>query len=504
MHNTFIKQNPAIQSGMLKRALNWLESDVANQTINHAFEAHQKNNEEKILSVCVPVEISDPLAVLELIPKDNEFQYYWEKPVDQFAVAAHGTCDSFQASGIQRFEMVQQWISSTKRNHYRASMIKHRHANLAMFGGFGFFDYNNASEWSGFEPARFVIPEWCIIRDGQLRVVVINIKISASLFSAVGELKMAVIQKLTNLFEMLEAHRKQMRDFREDDTIIEPTDEVAQPLKVEELPEEFGKWVKSIDDAKEMISKGYFEKIVIARNVHIKTNEAIRLTRVANALRRTYPECTSYFVGFGNGKYLIGSTPEILASFKPNYILTEALAGTMKRGKTASEDAMYEQKLLDSTKDREEHKYVVDAIRHQLSRFVHQVDVANEPTIKKLNNVQHLYTPITAWKDRPVHTMSVIHAMHPTPAVGGSPNGKAVKYIKQFEAFDRGWYAAPVGWMNLSDEAEFHVAIRSALVQNNEAYLFAGCGIVAESDAELEWKEANLKLIPMLTALKDA
>jgi menaquinone-specific isochorismate synthase len=228
------------------------------------------------------------------------------------------------------------------------------------------------------------------------------------------------------------------------------------------------------------------------------------LTRVANALRRTYPECTSYFVGFGNGKHLIGSTPEILASFKPNYILTEALAGTMKRGKTASEDAMYEQKLLDSAKDREEHQYVVDAIRQQLSRFVHQVDVAKVPTIKKLNNVQHLYTPITAWKDKPVHTMSVIHAMHPTPAVGGSPNGKAVKYIKQFEEFDRGWYAAPVGWMNLSDEAEFHVAIRSALVQDNEAFLFAGCGIVAESDAELEWKEANLKLIPMLTALKDA
>lgn len=504
MHNTFIQQDPVLNSGMLKRALNWLESDVANQTINHAFDAHQKSGEQKILSVCVPVEISDPLAVLELIPKDDEFQYYWEKPADQFAVAAHGSCDSFQASGIQRFEMVQQWVNLVKKNHYRASMIKHRHANLAMFGGFGFFDHNTAKEWQGFEAARFVIPEWCIFKDGQLRVVVINIKLSNNEFGDSAALKQSVINKLSSLFGMLEAHRKQMRDFREDDSIIEIKEELVQPLKVEEQPAEFSKWVESIDQAKEMITKGYFEKIVIARNVHITTEAPIRLTRVANALRRTYPECTTYFVGFGNGKHLIGSTPEILASFKPNYILTEALAGTMKRGKTASEDAMYEQKLLDSAKDREEHKYVVDAIRQQLSRFVHQVDVASEPTIKKLNNVQHLYTPITAWKDRPVHTMSVIHAMHPTPAVGGSPNGKAVKYIRQFEQFDRGWYAAPVGWMNLSDEAEFHVAIRSALVHHNEAYLFAGCGIVAESDAELEWKEANLKLIPMLTALKDA
>jgi menaquinone-specific isochorismate synthase len=504
MHHTSIQQDPVVNSGMLKRALNWLESDVANQTINHAFEANLKSGDQKILSVCVPVEVSDPLAVLELIPKDDEFQYYWERPVDQFAVAAHGKCESFQASGIQRFEMVQQWVNLVKKNHYRASMIKHRHANLAMFGGFGFFDQNNAKEWEGFDAAHFVIPEWCIIRDGQLRVVVINIKIVQGDFADVNALKSTVISKLSSLFGMLEAHRKQMRDFREDDNIIEPKDEVVQPLKVEEQPAEFSKWVAHIDQAKEMINKGYFEKIVIARNVHIQTEKAIRLTRVANALRRTYPECTSYFVGFGNGKHLIGSTPEVLASFKPNYILTEALAGTMKRGKTASEDAMYEQKLLDSTKDREEHKYVVDAIKHQLSRFVHQVDIAHEPTIKKLNNVQHLYTPITAWKDRPVHTMSVIHAMHPTPAVGGSPNGKAVKYIKQFEEFDRGWYAAPLGWMNLSDEAEFHVAIRSALVQNNEAFLFAGCGIVAESDPELEWKEANLKLIPMLTALKDA
>lgn len=503
MHTNQFAEEPVLrESGMLKRALAWLDEDLAFENISHAIEAHKKTGQRKLLSLCVPVEVSDPLSVLELIPPSKDFRYYWEKPNDQFALAAFGNIESFSAKGIHRFENVQQWSADVKKNHYRASMIKHRHANLFMLGGFSFLDQSGEAEWKGFKAAQFVIPKWVIIRDGQLRLVVVNIKIEDQNFKDVTSLKEHASTTLSGLFGMLEMHRKRMREFKEENAFIEYEAE-AKPLTINDNPNDYQQWVNGINKAKEMIDQGYFEKIVLARKVQISMENPIRLTHVAHALRKTYPECTTYFISLENEKSIIGSTPEILASFKPNYILTEALAGTIKRGKTASEDEMYEQKLLESVKDLKEHAYVVDAIKLQLSRFVHQVDVADSPTIKKLNNVQHLYTPITAWKDRPVSTMSVIHAMHPTPAVGGAPNGKAVKYIRQFENFDRGWYAGPVGWINLSDEADFQVAIRSALIDGNSAYLYAGCGIVANSDAELEWKEANLKLIPMLSALKD-
>lgn len=490
------------RSGMLKRALNWLDGEVAKQNMYHALEASVRTNHQKFLSLCMPVEVSDPLAVLEFTQDDASFDYYWERPNDKFCIAAQGSIEHFKAQGIQRFEETQQWINEIKTHHFRASMVRHRMANMAILGGFGFFDHTNADEWAHFGATHFVIPEWMLLKDGQLRLLILNIAVCSDKFENLQALYEHVKAQMIDRYGMIEAHRKQMRAFREEEQTIEPDQSVLSYAQNDK--EQQALWNHQIEKAKLMIERGYFEKIVLAKKVSMECDHDIRLTRVANALRRTYPECTTYFIRFGAEQALIGSTPEILAHFRPNYILTEALAGTIKRGKTATEDAVYEQKLLDSEKDLSEHNYVVDAIKHQLSRFVQQVDVAKEPTIKKLSNVQHLYTPITAWKDRPVSIMSVLHSMHPTPAVGGSPNGKAVKYIREFENFERGWYAAPIGWMNLSDEADFHVAIRSALIDGKKAFLYAGCGIVSDSDAELEWKEANLKLLPILTALRDA
>jgi menaquinone-specific isochorismate synthase len=503
MQTSLSEERQIPDSGMLKRALAWLEGDVAQQNMAHAFEANKQSGIRKFLSLCMPVEISDPLAVLEFIDRNSAFNYYWERPDERFSLVAQGCVEDFKTHGIQRFENVQQWVQEIKKNHYRASMVRHRLANLGMFGGFSFFDKTAGSEWEGFDGARFIVPEWSIVKDGLLRLLIVNIAVTEDAFNSLDELKTKAKHLITSIFEMIEAHRKQMRAFKEEDVAL--SEEDLQPIpEIKDDAQDKERWKTQIEHAKEMIGQGYFEKIVLAKKVEIQREKPIRLTRVANTLRRTYPECATYFIQFNQQKALIGSTPEILASFKPSYILTEALAGTTKRGRSASEDAMYEQKLLESTKDLEEHQYVVDAIKLQLSRFVHQVDVAQTPTIKKLHNVQHLYTPITAWKDRPVNITGVIHAMHPTPAVGGSPNGKAVKYIQQFENFERGWYAAPVGWMNLSDEADFHVAIRSARIDGTQASLYAGCGIVADSDAEMEWKEANLKLLPILSALRDA
>jgi isochorismate synthase EntC len=122
-------------------------------------------------------------------------------------------------------------------------------------------------------------------------------------------------------------------------------------------------------------------------------------------------------------------------------------------------------------------------------------------SLMKLRNVQHLFTPIVGRVAGGRGILDLVARLHPTPAMGGVPREPALEMIRRFEGMDRGWYAAPVGWIDARGEGEFAVAIRSALLRGAQATLFAGCGIVAGSDPEREYAESCLKLRPVLAAL---
>lgn len=184
--------------------------------------------------------------------------------------------------------------------------------------------------------------------------------------------------------------------------------------------------------------------------------------------------------------------------------MTEGLAGSTSRGRSAIEDELLANDLLMSSKDREEHQFVVKAIQENLEPLSEKIDHPTNPQIKKLKNVQHLFTPISASIKKGVQIHDLIRELHPTPAVGGFPREDAVSHIHEIEQLDRGWYAAPIGWFNLNGCGEFAVAIRSALLHENRATLYAGCGIVSDSDPEKEWKETLLKFKPMMDSLTGA
>ena len=267
---------------------------------------------------------------------------------------------------------------------------------------------------------------------------------------------------------------------------------------------EYFQWIDKIKKAKSAIEDGQFEKVVFARQLSIKLDQKIKDTHILNRLRFQYPDCYSFLIRQNGESSFIGCTPERLASFNSKFVLTEGLAGSTSRGKTASEDAILEYNLLHSSKDLHEHEIVLDAIEENLGHYSDEVQHPKAPQIKKLSNVQHLYTPITAKIKKGVSRTEVLKTLHPTPAVGGFPKEKAVEFIKEHEDFNRGWYAAPIGWINAHGNGEFIVAIRSGLIKNHEVRFFAGCGIVEDSDPEKEWEETNLKFIPMLSALEYA
>ena len=178
-----------------------------------------------------------------------------------------------------------------------------------------------------------------------------------------------------------------------------------------------------------------------------------------------------------------------------------ALAGTAPRGTTQAEDEQIGSELLQSKKNGIEHAVVGATVRKALLAHCSSVHVSDTPQLLKLKNVQHLQTPIVAELLPGRCILDVMADLHPTPAVGGFPQEKALATIRRIEQLDRGWYAGPLGWIGASGHGEFAVALRSGLVSEHEATLFAGCGIVGDSNPQSEYVESYLKLQVMLRGL---
>jgi isochorismate synthase len=260
------------------------------------------------------------------------------------------------------------------------------------------------------------------------------------------------------------------------------------------------KWQADVANATRAIREGYLEKVVLARAVQLKSTAPFNAARALEHLSAHYTGCYIFAIARGDDCFL-GATPEQLVRLRTGEVQTMGLAGSIKRGKTATEDARLGQTLLNSAKDREEHVVVVQAVVEALEPMCARLDYDHTPSLLKLGNIQHLYTPIHGRVANGYTILDFVERLHPTPAVGGRPREVALQLIREDEGIDRGWYAGAVGWLDARSEGEFAVALRSALLQRHTATLFAGCGIMADSDPAQEYTESALKLKPMLAAL---
>ena len=218
-------------------------------------------------------------------------------------------------------------------------------------------------------------------------------------------------------------------------------------------------------------------------------------------LSARYPECYRFLFEPQPGRAFFGATPELLAEVSGHQLHTIALAGSLQRGKTWQEDQQLGKQLLSSRKDRQEHAFVVQALRENLAPLTTCLEIPSAPELCLLNNIQHLLTPVKGELANGNGILPVIQALHPTPALGGTPRGVALPLIEQYEPLPRGWYGAPIGWLAPNGDGEFAVAIRSAVANQHRVRLYAGVGVVADSDPEKEWRETELKFQPILKAL---
>lgn len=374
-----------------------------------------------------------------------------------------GTAWRASATGADRFGEIRDELAAVG------------HPELRAFVGFSFLPDGSTSEvWSGYDPAEVFLP-----------------RISIENFGGVGRLTVIV----------------------PDTDDPDPTLKLLASLKHPEWPSVVDQgdhsieshppvteWARHVADAVSAIDRGDLEKVVLARSVVIRSTEPVEILRVFRELATGYPQCYNFAWKSGDSVFM-GASPELLADVSGRTLVSIPLAGSAPRGDDDDDDQRIGEQLLRSTKDRSEHSLVVDDLAKRLASLTRHLVVPTTPALKQMATVQHLATEIHGDLTRGIGILDVIDAVHPTPAVGGVERDPAISYINAAEEMDRGWYTGGVGWINSAGEGAICIALRCGLIKGETTHLYAGAGIVADSQPDAEVRETRLKLKPLLSVL---
>ena len=259
-------------------------------------------------------------------------------------------------------------------------------------------------------------------------------------------------------------------------------------------------WCRQVDAVRKAITQGKLDKVVPVRHVFVRNSVPFDISAVFNHL--IHHHSSSLVIGMSLGdKTLAAATPETLVALDNGTLSCDALGGTEKRLKDFRQDNLLAHKLLQDTKSRHEHQLIVQHLTSVLGKFSSHLSVADTPSVMPLGQLQHLWTPIKAQCRPGISLFDIAKKLHPTPAVAGTPVAAAKRWIKNNESFQRGWYTGSVGWLEKDGNGELAVLLRCALLSDSSADLYAGAGIVGDSDPLSEWDETELKLKTMLYAL---
>ena len=258
-------------------------------------------------------------------------------------------------------------------------------------------------------------------------------------------------------------------------------------------------WTEVVATAVSRIQSGRLDKVVLSRAVDATLEEPLDVRAPLGRLARDYPGCWTFHVdGF------FGATPEMLVRLERGLVTSRVLAGTIRRTGDDEHDLALAGSLARSSKDLEEHEYAVRSVVDALTPHCSSTNVPESPYVLHLPNVMHLATDVTAVIRDETTALTLAAALHPSAAVGGTPTDAAVRLIREIEGLERGRYAGPVGWIGASGDGEWGIGLRAAQVADDgrRVRLFAGCGIVADSQPADELAESRAKLIPVIDALR--
>jgi isochorismate synthase len=439
------------------------------------------------VTVALPAELDPSAAVLAVRRPDDRFFCLEQPDRDGFALAALGAAALIEERGPGRFaaaaERARDLGRLTIADDPAEDPGRPAAAGPVFVGGFAFAESGGTGpEWSSLAPASLLLPELVLVRHrGEARMTL-------CVAADADEAPEALVQRA---LRRVEALRPAPMPLLDPDPIERTRVASAAP------PSHFE---HAVERAVERIRAGDLQKIVLAREVRAHAARSHDPAAVLGALREIFPECYCWCVGTPELAF-VGASPELLVRRDGQRAQTVALAGTTRRSADPAVDDHLGERLLRSAKDREEQAIVTRRIERTLDRASLWVAAADEPVLVRVQNVQHLATPIRAQLAEPVPVVELAGLLHPTPAVGGEPREIALPLIPALEGLDRGWYAGAVGWTDLSEDGEFCVALRCALLRDRVARLYSGNGIVRDSVAADELAETEVKLQALLPLL---
>jgi menaquinone-specific isochorismate synthase len=432
-----------------------------------------------IIAVSVPAPLS-PLEVLfDTAPGDDAI--LWE-PAEGAAFAAVGAVATLVGSGTSRIEQIRTAAESLFSRLRTVGAGAGAAPAPRCFGGLSFQPGWAAAEpWADFGDARFVLPRLSYSRAGDRAFLTLAARGDEAASEGHRRTLVGMVESaLSTLRAAASGGRHPSR---------------SAPRVVERHETSESDFRSLVETARARIAEGELEKVVVARRTVLTFDAPPDPVAVLSELAEGSDHCTRFAFRFGRTTFL-GVTPERLVRRTGLELDTEALAGSNRPGHPARSIELFE-----SPKERSEHAPVVREIVKNLAPLCSELDHPDAPEVRSLRHVLHLRTPIRGRLSRPVHVLDLVLRLHPTPAVGGVPAKDAMRFIVEHERAERGWYASPVGAFDATGDGEFAVALRSGAFIGRRAYLFAGGGIVRDSDPGSEYEETRLKLAALCTAL---
>ncbi len=433
-----------------------------------AYSAKPLYQDQKIIRLTVQVPDQPLLPWLE--SQNFSLKTYWSDRDNRFEAAGVGAADYIGDDAGYGYRRV-----FARLHNY----LDHSDPDVRYYGGFKFAP-NQASHdsWKRFGRYYFVVPRFELVKSRDKTFFVCNLR-------ADGD-------NHTSIMTQLEA-------------ITFETDGIDNGIPKIISKKDFpgkSRWKASVQSVLAAFETHSYEKIVLARKRALEFSDNLNHFIILQKLRDKASSSYTFCFQPEDNLAFIGASPELLYYRKGRKLQSEAIAGTRTRGRTSREDQGLGEELLQSEKDLREHRYVVDSIKDAFVSLTPPSLNCNNMSVSllKLARIQHLIARFDIKLKEDVSDAELIETLHPTAAVGGYPKDKAVEEISRLEGFNRGWYAAPVGWVK-RDAAEFVVAIRCGLVQDNYINLYSGAGIVNGSVPENEWDEMNNKIDMFLSVL---
>jgi isochorismate synthase len=431
---------------------------------------------DRLSRVVLPAPRVAPAALLNSRAADD-VAVLWEPRArvgeaagDDWQLAGAGAAVTLRASGPDRVATI---AAAARAVWARVADVSIGAPPLRFLGGLAFAAGATDDAWAAHGEASFVLPRWTYARRGDEAWLVLTVT---------GD----------------EADPTRWQRELDDVDAALMTAIAAPPARlVAHREADDASWRRQVEDIRAAIAGGQVAKVVAARASTVELDAPIAAAAVLGRLAERHADCTRFAVRAG-GATFAGATPERLVRQRGRLVETDALAGSIAR--PAGGDAAAAAALLASSKERWEHDLVVRAIADTLGPRCSELSVPAAPAVHALRHLLHLHTPISGRLAAAGDVLDLVAALHPTPAVGGTPTAEAVAWIAAHEA-PRGWYAAPVGWFDAAGDGDFAVAIRSGLLAGSRARIWAGAGIVRDSDADAELAEVRVKQRALLGAL---